>query len=166
MLQVFLAASCSEPLSLSARPGEALTQQNPAASWRHRAGCEFKSTAQACHKANAEQKVNSTDKQLSVALDRASGSHFAVPFCQMLSLLTHPAKAEMKYKTRKLQALLAAQGGNMRGHRNLGKCLRCSQTAPPQLGSGGGVLRQASHASHAQTAQPEGFKKEKKKKKT
>ena len=64
-----------------------------------------------------------------------------VSLLSLLSLLTHPAKAEMKYKTRKLQALLAAQGGNMRGHRNLGKCLSCSQTALPQLASGGGALR-------------------------
>lgn len=115
---------------------EALTQQNLAASWRHRAGCEFKSTAQAYHKANAEQKVNSTDKQLSVALDRASGSHFAVPFCQMLSLLTHPAKAEMKYKTRKLQALLAAQGGNMRDTETSGSVLDVPRRHNWEVGAG------------------------------
>ena len=62
---------------------EVLNQQKWGVSrrdWEKRA---FKHTAQPHHKTNVGQKVNSTDKQLSVALDGGSGSHFVMPFCQM-----------------------------------------------------------------------------------
>lgn len=62
---------------------EVLNQQKVGVFRRDRETCDFKNTAQPHHKTNVEQKVNSTDKQLSVALDGASGSHFVMPFCQM-----------------------------------------------------------------------------------
>lgn len=62
---------------------EALNQQKLGVFRRDWEKREFKNTAQPHHKTNVEQKVNSTDKQLSVALDGASGSHFVMPFCQM-----------------------------------------------------------------------------------
>lgn len=63
----------------------------------------------------------------------------------MLPPLTRPAPAEMKHKTRKLQTLLAALGGNRQGHRNLWKCPRRPQVVTLQPGGGVGAGRRASY---------------------